>query len=662
MTHRGGVSPSSKTVKLGDNYGDLPTPIKDGYTFLGWKISSGGNYIQSSSQNTTIGNHTLVAYYYENPCGYLSNDWKSRIGATDLQNTTTSITFTSDSSKISGLTNSVSVGTLNETTTSAYTANSGVNDVIAYWGSSKANIVIYSRRIIYAPQSCYQAFYNLTNLATLKLDNFDTSKVTSMQYMFYKCSALASLDVSKFDTSNVTTMTSMFRNCSSLTSLDAGNFNTKNVTVMYYMFSNCSALTSLNVANFDTSNVTDMRYMFYNCSSLIGLGVGNFRTTNVTDVSYMFAKCSGLTSLNLGLFKLTNCTSFGSMLASCSSLDLIVIPYTLTSGYTIALPDSTYYNGSAGPYSTVGTATSGTTVKCSTAATKVTLTRTVSYLSSDWKTRIGSTDLQNTTQTIIFTNDSSKISGLSNNVSVGTVSETSTSAYTSTTRVSDVKAYWGSTKQTIVIYSANVIVAPQSCQQCFYSLKSLTTLDLRNFNTSKTTLMQGMFRESSLLTNIDISLLNTYLVTDMSNMFYECSALARIDVGGFITKYVTDIRRMFYHCSSLTSVNLSNFVTTNVTQIQRIFNGCSSLTSIDMGNINIAGCTDFSNMFYDCSALKTLTLPYNLQSGYTISLPASNFYNASTGAGPYDTVGTETSGTTVACSTASNKVTLTKQS
>ncbi len=56
----GGVSPSQKTVKLGDNYGDLPVPTKTGYTFLGWKTSS-GNVVASTTQNTIVGNHTLTA-------------------------------------------------------------------------------------------------------------------------------------------------------------------------------------------------------------------------------------------------------------------------------------------------------------------------------------------------------------------------------------------------------------------------------------------------------------------------------------------------------------------------------------------------------------------------------------------------------------------------
>ncbi len=56
----GGGASSSKIVKLGDNYGDLPTPTKTGYTFNGWQTSD-GTTVTSTTQNTTIGDHTLTA-------------------------------------------------------------------------------------------------------------------------------------------------------------------------------------------------------------------------------------------------------------------------------------------------------------------------------------------------------------------------------------------------------------------------------------------------------------------------------------------------------------------------------------------------------------------------------------------------------------------------
>ncbi len=91
-----------------------------------------------------------------------------------------------------------------------------------------------------------------------------------------------------------------------------------------------------------------------------------------------------------------------------------------------------------------------------------------------------------------------------------------------------------------------------------------------------------------------------------------------------------------------------------------MFNGCSSLTSLNLGNFNLASCTNFNYMLGSCSALSSITLPYNLRSGFTIDLPASTFYKGSVG--PYDTIDTSTSGTTVACSTVDTKVTLTKAS
>ena len=87
-----------------------------------------------------------------------------------------------------------------------------------------------------------------------------------MQGMFYECSQLTSLDVSGFDTSKVTNMLYMFHGCSQLTSLDVSGFNTSNVTNMNSMFCGCSQLASLNLKNWQISkleNVTSNLDMFF---------------------------------------------------------------------------------------------------------------------------------------------------------------------------------------------------------------------------------------------------------------------------------------------------------------------------------------------------------------------------------------------------------------
>ena len=77
------------------------------------------------------------------------------------------------------------------------------------------------------------------------------SGVTSMSYMFYNCSNLTTLDLSSFNTSKVDSMSSMFYYCRSLTTLDLSNFNTSNILYIGYMFSDCNSLTTVKVINCD---------------------------------------------------------------------------------------------------------------------------------------------------------------------------------------------------------------------------------------------------------------------------------------------------------------------------------------------------------------------------------------------------------------------------
>ncbi len=60
----GSVSTSSKTVTVGGTYGDLPTPTRTGYTFVGWyTAASGGSKVTSSTTVSTASNHTLYAHW-----------------------------------------------------------------------------------------------------------------------------------------------------------------------------------------------------------------------------------------------------------------------------------------------------------------------------------------------------------------------------------------------------------------------------------------------------------------------------------------------------------------------------------------------------------------------------------------------------------------------
>ncbi|MCQ2522840.1 MAG: BspA family leucine-rich repeat surface protein [Lachnospiraceae bacterium] len=150
-------------------------------------------------------------------------------------------------------------------------------------------------------------FHKCENLKSIVLGGkFNTSKATVMESMFYGCSSLTSLDLSKLDTSNVTNMCAMFSGCSSLTSLDLSKLDTSNVTDMCAMFGSCSSLTSLDLSKLNTSKVADMSSMFYGCKNLTELNLSNIDTSSVIDMTQMFMYCTSLESLDLSRLNVTN--------------------------------------------------------------------------------------------------------------------------------------------------------------------------------------------------------------------------------------------------------------------------------------------------------------------------------------------------------------------
>ena len=142
----------------------------------------------------------------------------------------------------------------------------------------------------------------------------------------------------------------------------------------------------------------------------------------------------------------------------------------------------------------------------------------------------------------------------------------------------------------------------------FSNCKTLTSLDLSNFDTSKVTSMNYMFSQCSALTSLDLSNFDTSKVTKMYYMFFFCRALTSLDLSNFDTSKVTSMSSMFSHCNALTSLNLSSFDTSNVTSMDSMFEYCSSLTSLDLSNFNTSNVTSMDSMFCGCSSLTSLNL------------------------------------------------------
>ena len=58
----GTVSPATKTATYGQTYGDLPTPVREGFEFAGWYTgAASGTLVTSNTNVTNASNHTLYA-------------------------------------------------------------------------------------------------------------------------------------------------------------------------------------------------------------------------------------------------------------------------------------------------------------------------------------------------------------------------------------------------------------------------------------------------------------------------------------------------------------------------------------------------------------------------------------------------------------------------
>ena len=99
-----------------------------------------------------------------------------------------------------------------------------------------------------------------------------------------------SLDVSNLDVSNVINCSYMFSNCT-CTNINVNNWNTKNFKNCQSMFQCCTSLKDLDFSSWDTSNVTTFYDFLYRCISIKSLDISSFDVSNCTTLFRMFGVC-----------------------------------------------------------------------------------------------------------------------------------------------------------------------------------------------------------------------------------------------------------------------------------------------------------------------------------------------------------------------------------
>lgn len=157
-------------------------------------------------------------------------------------------------------------------------------------------------------------------------------------------------------------------------------------------------------------------------------------------------------------------------------------------------------------------------------------------------------------------------------------------------------APWKSYQNKIMSAEIN-LTRTTDASHMFSGCSSLTSLDLRNFDTSNATSMDRMFSGCSSLTSLDVSSFNTSNVRSMEAMFLRCESLTSVDVSTFDTSNVTNMKNMFSGNTKLTTLNVSSFDTSNVVYMSEMFEGCSGLKELDLSNFNLNNTTQAEGFF-----------------------------------------------------------------
>ena len=275
------------------------------------------DYVQAGTTDTgevlPIKNNVMRSYHWNTTNDYHSDEYREKI---------TSIEFSNNKNIPSEAVQSWDVSERQDGSVMAWIVNDTEN--AGYY-----KLYIGGDGGVVANPNSSTLFANFKQTKTIDLSNLDTSYVTDMNYMFDGMSHLENITFGeKFDTSNVTNMNQMFATwdgVSQLKTINLSSFKTSKVTNMSGMFAGLTELTELDLSNFDTSSVTNMGQMFEGLSKITELDLSNFDTSNVTSMSAMFNKCSSLKALDLSNFNTINVTSMVNMFLNTTNLQTIYV-------------------------------------------------------------------------------------------------------------------------------------------------------------------------------------------------------------------------------------------------------------------------------------------------------------------------------------------------
>ena len=168
---------------------------------------------------------------------------------------------------------------------------------------------------------CSYMFFN-TSIETIDLSNFDTSKVTSMEYMFKDCSNLNYFNLKNNNLSNLKSMKGIFINCINLDNITFENIDFNELTSLNEMFNN-SLINNIELINLNFKKLTSLEKAFSNINSLKTIQLTNITASELISMEEMFSNCSNLENATFINFEANNLRNLKKMFDYCSILRYI---------------------------------------------------------------------------------------------------------------------------------------------------------------------------------------------------------------------------------------------------------------------------------------------------------------------------------------------------
>lgn len=409
--------------------------------------------------------------------------------------------------------------------------------------------------------SCYAMFRSCTNLVYVKITNVTESR--ELQGMFMDCSNLETIEgMELWDTSKNESCAAMFSGCKKIKNINVSNFNMVKVQAIGAMFRSCYELTDIDLSKWQTPNVQYLAGVFTDCRALTKLDVSSFNTECFGQAGQFASLCTNLKEVNLSNWVLNEKNSI-RLDSSSNSLVITYFFYKTNNVNKLIMENTDYFtvNKIIETLPTRTTSNPGLIILSMEEELDDALRTKASkkYWNIEYE--------QKPHEYVIaaYKFDATKanlIPSFNKEFTDYTYEDTQVQNYTQR-----------------IIKSTQLPTKIKFGTEDLSAKESSSLICLTQCATKELDDCANMFKNCNNLTDTLFYLFDNYKVKNFYSMYEGCSKFDML-VRFLCENEVEDVRNMFKGCSSLWNASLYDLKITENTLVEGIFKNCSSLRTL----------------------------------------------------------------------------------